>query len=168
VPALLEALEDNAPEVQIAVMETLVSIGPKAHTAIPQIMGLLAHADTSIRAKAAESLGRMKSDDPQVIAALTERLEDEALSVAVFAAESLRRIDPKSTEAVPVLVAVLESEDEAARAQAADALFAFGVMRSPPCRNSSRLWQPNRPRSAQVRPKRSPAWEAKLNWPSTR
>ena len=131
IPALLEALDDKTPDVRNVVIDTLVAIGPKGRTAAPKIAELLKDPDPTVRGKAAESLGRMRIDDPAIVTALTERLNDDTLSVRVFSAESLRQIDPKSLDGVPVLLAILDSEDQAVCAQAAHALFAFGVDAKP-------------------------------------
>jgi hypothetical protein len=93
---------------------------------------LLRHEDDYVRMRAAEGLGRIRSKQPQVVAALAESLTDPSAAVRWEAAEALGRIGRSASAARPGLAERLHDEHELVRICAARALGRLGTPDSVP------------------------------------
>ena len=92
VPALLELLRDNDPEVRIAAIETLGKLETKATAAIPQLIADLNDTEPRIRTAAAQALGGIGEENAAVIAAMVARLNDADEAVSSAACDVLIRL----------------------------------------------------------------------------
>ena len=90
----------------------------KSETAIPGLIQILEHQDSSVRSRAAFALGKIKPET--AIPGLIQLLEDEDSFVRYSAGFALGEI--KSETAIPGLIQLLEDEDSFVRDSAAEAL----------------------------------------------
>lgn len=119
VPALIELLRNG----ELEVIEALAGIG---RPAVPALVAELKHRKMSVRANAAECLGKIGANAEAAVPSLIVLLNDARLPVRVAAAQALGHIGAGHEHAVPALVRLLEDDYVAARRAAADSLGAFG------------------------------------------
>ncbi len=123
VPELIPLLTncwDGKLSARKAAAEVLGRIG--SEQAIPELIPLLKHGDSSDRSLTAKVLGRVGSE--QFVPALVLLLEDEDSWVRIAAAEALAEIG--SEQGIPELVILLKDEDHRVRVAAAEALGRIG------------------------------------------
>jgi len=130
VPALCQALtEENGGD---AAAQILGLIGPRARTAVPDLLAVLKRrsAPTRVRSAAAFALGcigepadrRDTGPRGDIVSALSAALSDSKKEVREQAAEALGWIGPPAREAVPALVAALKDEEAKVALKACQAL----------------------------------------------
>jgi HEAT repeat protein len=120
-PALLEGMRDDYPEVRIFALTDLPRLGHRATPAIPRLLELLASdPDLGVREFAASALGQLGPLTPEVVPALVAALEPDSGAV-LGANEALQAIGPPPDAAEP-LQQLLEHERQDYRAAAAKTL----------------------------------------------
>ena len=103
VPRLLEMLKDSEPTVRSTAAGALGWIGPSADESVSDLIAVALNDNIGyVRRDAASALGRIcaGSNDPRVVEALTEALNDEDADVRKYAERSLKsaRGDTESLE----------------------------------------------------------------------
>jgi HEAT repeat protein len=133
VPALSSDLRDAAPRVRQAAAYVLGVLGPGVARFSPDLSAnfasLLRDEDhPEIRRVAAEALGKIAFQDPQVLGALGAALRGRDKQVANAAADALLQIGPGAAPAVGELAAVVADRTASVdlRRKAADALLRIG------------------------------------------
>ena len=156
VPALIQALEDNNPEVCTGVALALGGIGEKAgpsliqalqnpsvkslvadtfvligKEALPDLIQTLRDKKSEFRASAAEVLGRIGSEDPETIMALW-KVENTTQEFLKSNRKAFGRANPTEAakalaDTVPALIRALQDVDPTVRANAANALIRIGT-----------------------------------------
>jgi HEAT repeat protein len=129
IPALMEALTDNDPEVRLQAANALGNIPGDMRVAVPPLIKALRDKDNSVREHAAQSLGNIGQSAELAVPALIAALQDKNESVRERAAESLGSFSGSAELAVPALVGALKRNDD--RTFASDALIKFGPAASP-------------------------------------
>jgi HEAT repeat protein len=97
---------------QLAILDTLGSIGPSAEKARDPIVSLLDSPSTSLRAKALDSLARISADRAAFIEIAIGRLDDEDWSVRREAARLLGESGERAANAVPKLLERIRVRDD--------------------------------------------------------
>jgi len=126
VPALLQALGDEAEDVRKAAARALGRIGDRQ--AVPPLIQALGDEDEDVRSAAAKALGRI--GDPRAVPVLIQALGDGDEDVRKAAAEALGGIGDR--QAVPALLQALGDENWRVRSAAAEALGRIGDRRAVP------------------------------------
>lgn len=122
IAALCTALYDESPRVRETAATTLKDAGPSARSAVPYLVRAMKDNNSTVRWKAAESLGLIvaaSDDEARAIAApaLLGALEDRSPTVRIAAAFSLALMD-RGEPAVPIMeAAIREGRDIAGMAQ---------------------------------------------------
>ena len=118
VPVLIEIATDarasHGGNPSLAAVEALGNIGSAAEDAVPALIELLASTRLNIsneRREAAGALAKIAPQSTEVVAALTDALQDKNLGVQAAAATALGHIGPAAESAVPLLEAVSGGED---------------------------------------------------------
>jgi len=105
--ALTKSLQD--PLVATGAAEALGTLGTVAKSAIPELRRA-AKDSQRFRPEMLYTLGRLKADDEESIAFISDALADPDPNVALAAATSLRAIGPNASGALPALVRALGSK----------------------------------------------------------
>ena len=131
VPALIEAMEDDRPEVRREILFALGSIGPQAKAAVGVARKALADPDQTVRYSAVFTLGRIGSAAAEALPELEKDVCDASDPYfGNVCAWALVRIDAKNEkrvkEAIPVLIKGLENEKSFVRIEAANTLAMIG------------------------------------------
>ena len=131
VPALIEAMEDERPDVRREVLFTLGSIGPQAKAAVAVARKALADPDQSVRYSAVWALGRIGPDASVALPDLEKDVCDtNDPYFGSVCAWAMIRIDAKNEklikQALPVLIKALENEKAFVRSEAASTLGLIG------------------------------------------
>src|SRR5262249_32184352 len=103
VPVLVELLppgQNSKAEVRWLAADILWEFGPDAAAALPALLAALGDPDAHVRHVVITALGEVGPPSPEVVAALTERLETDE---RVAAARALARFRKGATPAVPAL-----------------------------------------------------------------
>ena len=118
---MVEALNDENPQVCITATDALIEIGDVATDALIES---LSSEKVNVRCDATRALGEI--GNPKAVDHIIEMLKDEWVNVRIYAVTSLGKLN--DTKAVPALIEVMknEKENELVRAGAAAAL---GVLR---------------------------------------
>lgn len=125
VPALVEALDDEAENVRWASAAALGKIGPAASRAVPALAGALGdRSDEVLRRHAAQALGGIGAEAKDAVPGLIAALRGDAALVGEAVVDALVEI---GAPAVPALLEALKDEDGAVRFHAADALTKIGI-----------------------------------------
>jgi vesicle coat complex subunit len=108
VPALVKALGDPDPEVQISAAEALGRIGPAAEPAVPALIEALGDPDADVQRTASETLGRIGLAAKAAVPALINALGSADPGVRRDAARAMAEIaaalyDASATEALSLL-----------------------------------------------------------------
>ena len=121
VEPLVEALNDENPQVCITATDALIEIGDVATDAL---MESLTHEKVNVRCDATRALGEI--GNPKAVDKIITMLKDEWVNVRIYAVTSLGKLNDK--KAVPALIEVMQNtkENDLVRAGAAAAL---GVLR---------------------------------------
>jgi HEAT repeat protein len=131
VPALIEAMEDERPDVRREILFALGNIGPEAKAAVGVARKSLADEDQTVKYSAVWMLGRV---GPAAAEALPELEKDVCNTDDPYfgnvCAWAMIRIDAKNEkrikEAMPVLLKGLENENAFVRSEAASTLGMIG------------------------------------------
>ncbi len=114
IPVLVEAIQNgnNPLEVRTAFVKALKAMGPAAKAGIARLAELLAsERDVGLRIAILDAVGELRVDQPNVIQAIIQRLDqDRSSAVRVAATTSLARLGPPAKAAIPSLQKVLESK----------------------------------------------------------
>lgn len=135
VPALIEALGAEHPNVRGGALYALGQMGPPAEAAVPHILSAIAaeprrpNSDGRTRTIAVWALGQIGPAAREALPVLLESLN--ASGDDRDAAEAIRKIDPESRQAATLLAKHLESPDERVRRNAVAALSALGPVALP-------------------------------------
>lgn len=86
---LRQALGDVSAKVRQQAAVALQRGGKRSVSAIPELIGNLAHEDVGVRLAVVQALGHVGKDEPGVLAALIPTIDDEAAQVAARAVEAL-------------------------------------------------------------------------------
>jgi len=128
VPALVEALKDEAVTIHWDVTWALSTLGKTHDDALAEIVRALKHSEARIRAGTAMALG-YHDPSPRARAALPVLLDlvsDPVARVREAVARTLGRIRSDPEQTVSGLTAMLSDKDGGVRAAAAQALGCFG------------------------------------------
>ncbi|MEN6497442.1 MAG: HEAT repeat domain-containing protein [Thermoguttaceae bacterium] len=110
VPSLVAALKETKWNGRDGAAMALGKIRQRLDVTIPALIGALQNdPDETVRAAAAEALGKIRNDGSPVVAALAKALEDKTINVRAEAAEALQKIGPKAHAALPALQKAAES-----------------------------------------------------------
>jgi HEAT repeat protein len=124
VPALADALADQAVEVRKAVASALAEMGPDARPAVPALVRSLSDDDEAVRRRSALALGEIGPEARPAVPALVRAMQsDPGLAVRRFAAAALGEIGPGAAAALGPLVECLADADGRLRAIAGAALL---------------------------------------------
>jgi outer membrane protein assembly factor BamB len=122
-PLLRRFLNRQDEALHLETFEIIRRIGPPA---IPLLVELLRHEQTSFRRYAADALIDLAPDTEWIQAALRRALRDEDSMVAGDAARALGALNKRAGPSVPALVRTLSHEDAYVRIYAAEALASIG------------------------------------------
>jgi HEAT repeat protein len=124
----LPLLEDDDPHERMSGVVALKWVAPTdPETTIFLLERLTKDEHWRVRTSAANSLGRIGGDDPEVIEALVDRLDDGHEEVRVSAAEALGHIGTPDPAVLEALVGKLEDRVPRVRAAAARAFGLIGI-----------------------------------------
>ena len=112
VPALVEALQNQAEPIYTMATVALGRTGAAAEPAIPALIEILEDPRGSKRKAAADALGRMGRPAKGAVPELARLLADPEEGVRGTAAEALARFGPDASAAVPALVRALDASPE--------------------------------------------------------
>ena len=121
VEPLVEALNDENPQVCITATDALIEIGDVATDALIESLD---HEKVNVRCDATRALGEI--GNKKAVEKIIKMLKDEWVNVRIYAVTSLGKLN--DTKAVPALIEVMKNtqENDLVRAGAAAAL---GVLR---------------------------------------
>jgi HEAT repeat protein len=126
VPALIRALSDPSPYVQVAAASTLSNLAGESSAVVPALLESLGDPAPELRAVAAHALGAVGRGQPAVVPALIRTLDDPEPRVRYFAAAGLGRLGQEAAGAVPALLAKLTDPEGEVRKMAVVALGQIG------------------------------------------
>ena len=126
-PLLRRFLNRPDEDLHLETFEIIRRIGPPA---IPLLVELLRHEQTSFRGFAADALIDLPPDTESIQPALRRALRDEDSTVAGDAARALGALRSRASPSVPALVKTLSHEDPYVRVYAAEALASIGPKRA--------------------------------------
>ena len=121
VPALRDAMHDDAEAVRTLAAGTLAEMGRAGRESVPELVHALRDESTAVRRQAAEALGVVGAR-ASAVPALIDALGDDGNRVRRSAALALARVGREAEEAVPALVRALRDPDKYVRGKAALAL----------------------------------------------
>jgi HEAT repeat protein len=126
VPALVNALADDRPDVRREVLICLGHIGPDAKS-LPAITAQLDHKDDSVKAAAVFAIAKMGPEAAPALPKLEQQLTTTNELLQTVAAWAVARIQPNNAAALdkslPILVQSLTRKDAAVRTAALRALL---------------------------------------------
>jgi hypothetical protein len=120
IPALAEALKDEAAQVRAGAAAALCWIAAEARTAVPALTGALQDRDSRVRRHSGLALARLGPEARGAVPALIQVLVDEDARVRAAATSALARIGPEAPAAL--VEALRKDKDARIRAAAAAAL----------------------------------------------
>jgi hypothetical protein len=109
-PLLTNAMNSRWPATRFAAVGHLRLARPRER-AIPPLLVALGSQESNMRGIAAESLGALGLHSPEVVAALTARLDDPDSNVRVIAARSLGWCGGAAAGSVPKLLELYHSQE---------------------------------------------------------
>jgi HEAT repeat protein len=124
IPALVQAVEENGDQFQLAAVIALPDIGPEA---VPGLVRLLGHPNPKVRWQAVSCLGGIRPRSKPLLEALCRALGDRDSSVRQEAAEVLEQMPFPTPDAIPALRVALKDEDPKVALAAANALRKGGA-----------------------------------------
>jgi hypothetical protein len=129
VPVLIELLGDKGDaETRLAAAGALEQIGPKARTAVTQLILALQDDNALVREVAIGALGKIGADPERVVAALRPLLKGkERLAVL----KALRSFRADAKDAIPELLETLKDPDLEVRCDSAEAIGDMGAAGAP-------------------------------------
>jgi HEAT repeat protein len=110
---LAAQLKASEPATQYAAADELADLGPKAATALPQLIAALESKDPELRWRSARALGVI--DNPRAAEALRKHAADSEAVVRAQAIFALGRLEVKDKESVGAIVARLTDQDKDVR-----------------------------------------------------
>ncbi|MGI9500585.1 MAG: HEAT repeat domain-containing protein [Geminicoccaceae bacterium] len=132
-PQLIDALDDPESQIRRNAAWALGRVGDEASDAMPTLLDTALDVRWDVRADAVWAMGRVVEDsgdwaavDSDLVAAVTDFLNDNSHHVRWSAAWSLARFGPGAEAALQELVDALEDEHAKVRASAAAALGRVG------------------------------------------
>jgi len=126
-PVLVQALKDEDVKVREQACKALVELSGSKRVPPPTaLQSALADSAPSVRALAAEALGKIGNDATHLLPALRKAFKDTDGTVRASAAIAVWRIEPKAKDVVPALTAWLSDKDQQLRKVAAAALGEIG------------------------------------------
>jgi HEAT repeat protein len=114
VPALIEKLDDDNPELREAVLLIFAEMGPEAEEAVLPVVRRLGdqeEPEEEVRRTAARALGSIGPAAAPAVPALSEAMNNDAERVRWAAAAALAELGPRVEGTVAALVAALKHED---------------------------------------------------------
>lgn len=132
VPALLEALRHEEPDIRFGAAQTLGDMGADARPALATLVQALQDRHLGVRLQAARAVWLIDRQVPPVIPVLIEALQGEDEVLRWIAADCLGEIGPAAGAAGPALQAALHRSFEIAHARTGVALALERVTRSVP------------------------------------
>jgi len=128
---LVDALKhEQDTSLRISAAEALADMGPSATEAIPTLISLAEHLESSgsaqhhvLRLRCIFALGRVATESERAVKALIGLLEHKDSSLRAAAASSLAAIGPFAKAAVPALKRAAEDDDSMVAAKAQEALL---------------------------------------------
>jgi hypothetical protein len=120
VPALAEALKDEAAQVRAGAAAALSWIAVEAGAAVPALTGALQDRDGRVRRLSGLALARVGPDARSAVPALIQALGDEDARVRAAASSAMSRIGPDATAAL--METLQKGKEPRIRAAAAAAL----------------------------------------------
>lgn len=145
VPALIQVLTNNDPDVRAEIIEILGSIGAEAKEAVPTIiMALRNDYSDKVRVYATLAIGSIRSLSEQAVPALLNCLNDDKQLVRVSAARALGQFGRDAIDALPALTRAIETDDSLLRTEALKAvrLINEAINASYPTRDSHETTHP--------------------------
>ena len=125
VPALIDALQNQAPAVRNGAAIALGKIGKDATAAVPALKKTLDDKDFQVRSSAMQALGFI--DRQAVVPFLVEELSSEKAWERYSATHALRTFGKEAVAAVPALIKTIkEDKDNWVRTSATTALGSIG------------------------------------------
>jgi HEAT repeat protein len=155
VPALMDAMKDEAPHVRHEAVLALGAIGRPASAAVPALIGALDDVDYVVPPGAAMVLGQLGPEaeeaapalckalgspayelrvqaqfalvaiGPASVPSLRETLKSKEPTVLILAAQAIARIGPKARSAIPELLLAFGQVDQTVKHTAAEAVALF-------------------------------------------
>jgi HEAT repeat protein len=123
IPALIQALASDEPQIRSWAARALAGIGPDAGAAIPPLLKALQGRDEQLRHKSAWALGKIASDGATVVPALAAALKDSSRSVRFEAAFALGTIGIGARPAISSLQTATQDREPTVRVMARLALW---------------------------------------------
>lgn len=112
VPALVAALKDTKWNGRDGAAIALGRIHQRPEEAVPALLDALkADSDETVRAAAAEALGKIGEASSPVVTGLIQALDDKAINVRAEAAEALQKLGPQAKAALPALEKAAQSRE---------------------------------------------------------
>ncbi len=127
-PLLAEqAVSDPVPEIRLAAVDALETLGPEAAPVVPALARALEDCSIFVRWAAARVLGKVGPVDTGLtVPILTKLLTDPDLDVERVAANTLAIYGPRAASAVPALAAAIHAGDPERRMDMIQTLVAIG------------------------------------------
>ncbi|MCZ7546787.1 MAG: HEAT repeat domain-containing protein [Anaerolineae bacterium] len=125
-PAIIEALDDDNPEVRYEATGALVSISPDAKI-VPHLVDALHDPAPDVRRMGAMGLVELGGDAVDAVPALIDALGDDDQDVSRLSFEALAAIGPGAVDAVPALIDALGDSDWHVCERSLEALKAIGA-----------------------------------------
>ncbi len=119
---LAKAASSGTPEKQIAAIDQLTDLGPRANSATPALIKALGSDDAGVRWHAARALAAIGAPAVEAVAKLTAALDDPDFHVRAQAAHALGKIGAGAKPATDALIARIVDEHASVRRQAIEAL----------------------------------------------
>lgn len=122
VPALADALNDQAGLARALAASVLMNMGSIAEAAVPALIETLQDPDPVVRLRAAQALVKITPDHNLAIPTLIDSLQVEVDFARADAASILGDLGPDAGAAIPALVEALRDRSDAVRKAASEAL----------------------------------------------
>jgi len=123
VPALLDLLHDDVPELRSAAIVALTRSGAGSHQLLPALIYTMNDKVITVRLDAINAIGTFQADAAPATLPLAKQLHDSEPWVRSSAAFTLGQIGPAAQEATPALRTALKDPVTHPRLSAANALW---------------------------------------------
>ncbi len=136
VPALTRIVRGGIADARVRAIAAVGEVGPKAITAIPDLMRALVDPDENVRTAAAEALGRAArgTGAAAAVPGLINAFTDPDHRVREQAALALGTIGARTDRVIPALVGLLKDSDPQMASAASNALETVGMPAFPALR----------------------------------